>query len=176
MTATDITPRHIDYINNKLKGSSYHISTCVQDATDLSRYKDGIFDVVLCMGPFYHFLFKSDCQFLQAVDTSAILNDSVAFPFKNPRQLARVDFNLFAVFHRQVHAPAVAVIVFKCKLRWNPVTNIFQPVLACVIPDLALFSLSSSDGSPNRRAYDKSVEPLSPSTSFNSSSDILEDN
>lgn len=54
VTATDITPRHIEYINNKLKSNPCDISTAVLDATDLSRYPDEAFDAVLCMGPFYH--------------------------------------------------------------------------------------------------------------------------
>lgn len=54
ITATDITPRHIEYINNKLKSNPCDISAAVLDATDLSRYRDEVFDVVLCMGPFYH--------------------------------------------------------------------------------------------------------------------------
>lgn len=54
VTATDITPRHIQYINNKLKTNPCDISTAVLDATDLSRYQNETFDAVLCMGPFYH--------------------------------------------------------------------------------------------------------------------------
>lgn len=54
VTATDITPRHIEYIDNKLRSNPCDISTAVLDATDLSRYHDDTFDAVLCMGPFYH--------------------------------------------------------------------------------------------------------------------------
>lgn len=54
VTATDITPRHIAYINNKMQNSSVNLSTAVLDATDLSMYPDEAFDIVLCMGPFYH--------------------------------------------------------------------------------------------------------------------------
>ncbi len=59
VTATDITPRHIDYIKRRLDGKPFSISTAVQDATDLSRFADESFDVVLCMGPFYHLIEKS---------------------------------------------------------------------------------------------------------------------
>ena len=54
VTATDITPRHIDYINEHLKDKSYHMKTAVLDATDMSMFEDESFDVVLNMGPFYH--------------------------------------------------------------------------------------------------------------------------
>lgn len=54
VTATDITPRHINYIKNKLKSESYDIVASVQDATDLSIFEDETFDIVLNMGPFYH--------------------------------------------------------------------------------------------------------------------------
>jgi len=58
VAATDITPRHIDYINNKLKNLPYQMTTAVQDATNLSDYYDETFDIVLCMGPFYHLVDK----------------------------------------------------------------------------------------------------------------------
>ena len=54
VTATDITPRHIEMINNKLKSKSYKMDTAVLDATDMSIFPDNSFDVVLNMGPFYH--------------------------------------------------------------------------------------------------------------------------
>lgn len=54
VTATDITPRHIEIINNELKSKSYKMDTAVLDATDMSIFPDNSFDVVLNMGPFYH--------------------------------------------------------------------------------------------------------------------------
>lgn len=56
LTATDITPRHITYINEHLKDKAYTMKTCVLDATDMSCFADESFDVVLNMGPFYHIL------------------------------------------------------------------------------------------------------------------------
>lgn len=56
VTATDITPRHIEVINNTLKDKSYKMNTAVLDATDMSMFADESFDVVLNMGPFYHLL------------------------------------------------------------------------------------------------------------------------
>lgn len=58
VTATDITPRHIEYIRNELKNKSYNIKTAVLDATDMSVFADDSFDVVLNMGPFYHLVDK----------------------------------------------------------------------------------------------------------------------
>lgn len=54
VTATDITPRHISIINEKLKDKSYFMDTRVLDATDMGCFEDESFDVVLNMGPFYH--------------------------------------------------------------------------------------------------------------------------
>ena len=54
ITTTDITPRHIDIINQALKNKSYDMDTAVLDATDMSCFADDSFDVVLNMGPFYH--------------------------------------------------------------------------------------------------------------------------
>lgn len=56
VTATDITPRHIEIINNALKEKTYNMNTAVLDATDMSMFADESFDVVLNMGPFYHLL------------------------------------------------------------------------------------------------------------------------
>lgn len=56
LTATDITPRHIDIINDILQGKNYQMNTAVLDATDLGMFEDDSFDVVLNMGPFYHLL------------------------------------------------------------------------------------------------------------------------
>ena len=56
LTATDITPRHISYIEEQLKEKLYTMKTGVLDATDLSCFSDESFDVVLNMGPFYHLI------------------------------------------------------------------------------------------------------------------------
>ncbi len=60
VTATDITPRHIDYINNKLKHKNYNIDTKILNAINLEEFKDESFDVVLNMGPFYHLTEEED--------------------------------------------------------------------------------------------------------------------
>ncbi|RKM54653.1 class I SAM-dependent methyltransferase [Butyrivibrio sp. X503] len=54
VTATDLTPRHIDIINEQLANKPYKMTTAVLDATDMSMFSDDSFDVVLNMGPFYH--------------------------------------------------------------------------------------------------------------------------
>ncbi|MDF2821547.1 MAG: SAM-dependent methyltransferase [Clostridiales bacterium] len=59
VTALDITPRHIDFIEEKLKSKDYTMEIGVNDATDLSRFDDAIFDIVLCMGPIYHLTEKT---------------------------------------------------------------------------------------------------------------------
>lgn len=56
VTATDITPRHIELINNEKENRDYEMKTAVLDATDMSLFEDESFDVVLNMGPFYHLI------------------------------------------------------------------------------------------------------------------------
>lgn len=56
VTATDITPRHIEIINKTLAGKTYDMDTAVLDATDMSCFADDSFDIVLNMGPFYHLI------------------------------------------------------------------------------------------------------------------------
>ena len=60
VTATDITPRHIEMIQNILKTKPYKMETAVLDGTDMSIFEDESFDVVLNMGPFYHLVEASD--------------------------------------------------------------------------------------------------------------------
>jgi ubiquinone/menaquinone biosynthesis C-methylase UbiE len=62
VTATDITPRHIEIINQKLKDKKYKMNTSVLDATDMSIFENESFDVVLNMGPFYHLITESQRQ------------------------------------------------------------------------------------------------------------------
>ena len=45
VTATDITPRHIDVINQTLTTKEYSMNTAVLDATDMSCFADDTFDV-----------------------------------------------------------------------------------------------------------------------------------
>lgn len=54
VTATDITPRHIEMINRTLTTKEYSMHTAVLDAADMSCFADAAFDAVLNMGPFYH--------------------------------------------------------------------------------------------------------------------------
>lgn len=54
VTATDITPRHVDIMNDVLRDKDYEMKTAVLDATDMSMFSDESFDVVLNMGPMYH--------------------------------------------------------------------------------------------------------------------------
>ncbi|MBR6664825.1 MAG: class I SAM-dependent methyltransferase [Lachnospiraceae bacterium] len=62
VTATDITPRHVEVMNQTLASKSYDMTTGVMDATDMSRFADESFDVVLNMGPFYHLIDEDQRQ------------------------------------------------------------------------------------------------------------------
>ena len=56
ITATDITPRHIEIIKKRLESKTYEMETAVLDATNMKCFQDESFDVVLNMGPFYHLI------------------------------------------------------------------------------------------------------------------------
>lgn len=60
VTATDITPRHIEIINKTAKDKPYTMDTKVLDATDMHIFDDESFDIVLNMGPFYHLTNETD--------------------------------------------------------------------------------------------------------------------
>ncbi len=59
VTATDLTPRHIEIISHTIKEKNYTMNTAVLDATDMHCFADESFDVVLNMGPFYHLINES---------------------------------------------------------------------------------------------------------------------
>lgn len=54
--ATDITPKYVDIIKQKLdkRKNSINLSTEIVDATNLGSYESESFDIVLCLGPMYH--------------------------------------------------------------------------------------------------------------------------
>lgn len=56
VTATDITPRHVEIIKKRLETKDYGMETAVLDATNMECFQDESFDVVLNMGPFYHLI------------------------------------------------------------------------------------------------------------------------
>lgn len=58
--ALDITPRHVDIMNDILSYKAYAMETGVNDARNLSRFVDESFDAVLCMGPLYHLTEEAD--------------------------------------------------------------------------------------------------------------------
>lgn len=60
VTATDITPRHVDIIRKNLVDKPYDMETAVLDAADMSMFGDESFDVVLNMGPFYHLIDEAE--------------------------------------------------------------------------------------------------------------------
>ncbi len=62
VVATDITPKHVDIIKQKLKEKSGEIrlSAEVANAIDLSQYESENFDVVTCLGPMYHLKDEED--------------------------------------------------------------------------------------------------------------------
>ncbi|MDQ0090756.1 2-polyprenyl-3-methyl-5-hydroxy-6-metoxy-1,4-benzoquinol methylase [Paenibacillus anaericanus] len=55
ITATDITPKHIQIMQSKINHMGCeNMKAEVVDATDLSMFDSESFDVVLCLGPMYH--------------------------------------------------------------------------------------------------------------------------
>jgi ubiquinone/menaquinone biosynthesis C-methylase UbiE len=64
VSALDITPRYIHILRGKIR-PGLQITANVNDARDLSRYDDNIFDAVLNMGPVYHLNIKDIALCLQ---------------------------------------------------------------------------------------------------------------
>jgi ubiquinone/menaquinone biosynthesis C-methylase UbiE len=76
VTAIDIVPRHIEILNTKLKAfPNLDVTAQAGDAQDLSRFRDGSFDVVLCMGPLYNLKETGRCikECLRVLKSKGIL-------------------------------------------------------------------------------------------------------
>lgn len=54
VTALDITPRHVDIMRREISENNIDMKAILGNATDLSEFEDNTFDVVMCMGPYYH--------------------------------------------------------------------------------------------------------------------------
>ncbi|MEF2965816.1 class I SAM-dependent methyltransferase [Paenibacillus sp. M1] len=61
VTSTDITPKLVQYIQEKIDRSALeNIRARELDARDLSAFAAGSFDAVLCLGPMYHLVEPAD--------------------------------------------------------------------------------------------------------------------
>jgi len=62
IVATDITPKHVEIIKQKLGviGNNIKLRAEVANAIDLKQYDSESFDVVLCLGPMYHLVNEKD--------------------------------------------------------------------------------------------------------------------
>lgn len=60
--ATDLTPKHVEIIKEKLhkRDNKLNLSAEIADATNLSQYESESFDVVTCFGPMYHLTDEND--------------------------------------------------------------------------------------------------------------------
>lgn len=85
VTATDITPRHIEIIKTALQEKDYQIKTAVLDATDMSCFEDESFDVVLNMGPFYHLINESQRRKCLSECLRVLKKDGLLFTAYIPR-------------------------------------------------------------------------------------------
>ncbi|MGH4123514.1 MAG: class I SAM-dependent methyltransferase [Clostridium sp.] len=55
VTALDITPKHIAIMKEEASHKDLDIDIVLGNAKELSDFKDNSYDVVLCLGPLYHF-------------------------------------------------------------------------------------------------------------------------
>ena len=65
VVASDLLEHHIETVRRKWENGIYgtgSLATHIENATDLSRYSDESFDIVLCLGPLYHLFSDEDVQ------------------------------------------------------------------------------------------------------------------
>lgn len=62
VVATDITPKYVEIIKQKLSkfNNSIKLQAQVANAIDLTQYDSESFNVVLCLGPMYHLVNEKD--------------------------------------------------------------------------------------------------------------------
>lgn len=58
VTAVDLVPAHIQRLKELISQNSLSVSAYEGNATDLSKYSENSFDMVLCLGPLYHLIDK----------------------------------------------------------------------------------------------------------------------
>ena len=58
VTAVDLVPAHIRRLKELVFQNSLSVSAYEGNATDLSKYSENSFDMVLCLGPLYHLINK----------------------------------------------------------------------------------------------------------------------
>lgn len=85
VTATDITPRHIEIIKSNIEDKGYRMETAVLDATDMSIFADESFDAVLNMGPFYHLLTQEQREKCMSECLRVLKKDGLIFTAYIPR-------------------------------------------------------------------------------------------
>jgi len=85
VTATDITPRHIDIMNHQLKTKNYSMNIAVMDAADMSIFEDESFDVVLNMGPFYHLISEKQRMKCMSESVRVLKKGGILFTAYIPR-------------------------------------------------------------------------------------------
>jgi 2-polyprenyl-3-methyl-5-hydroxy-6-metoxy-1,4-benzoquinol methylase len=66
VTALDITPKHVEIMKEKAKHKDLDIDIVLGNAKELSDFKDNSYDVVLCLGPLYHF--SKEEEKIQCID------------------------------------------------------------------------------------------------------------
>lgn len=60
VTAVDLVPKHIARLRQIAAEENLTIVSAVGNAANLSGYRSGSYDVVLCMGPLYHLISEAD--------------------------------------------------------------------------------------------------------------------
>lgn len=62
VVSTDITPKHVEIIKEKLSkvSNTIKLQAEVANVIDLKQYDSESFDVVLCLGPMYHLVSEKE--------------------------------------------------------------------------------------------------------------------
>lgn len=60
VTALELSEKHVEIMKNKLNDESLSMEAIQGNALDLSRFEDGTYDFILCLGPIYHLTKEED--------------------------------------------------------------------------------------------------------------------
>ncbi len=128
VTLADLSPDLLAIARDKARGEGVDLEEIVEaNAVDLSRFVEGSFDSVLCLGPMYHLLEESDRRAI-AAEVFRVLKPSgrAFFAFLNHLSALRAAVNQ--------DSPFFTPYTFDIVKRWHydhvmdfPVAGIFSP-------------------------------------------------
>jgi ubiquinone/menaquinone biosynthesis C-methylase UbiE len=128
VTLADLSPELLALAQEKATESGVAMEGFVEaNATDLSRFADGSFDAVLCMGPLYHLILEDDRQRVVSELLRVLRPGGMVFTtFLNRLQTLRVAVNQDIPFFTPYTAEIIKKYHYTGILDWQGIPGTFN--------------------------------------------------